>query len=410
MPKLFTSESVSFGHPDKLADSISDSILDAILSKDPESRVAVETLVSGNKVFIAGEYRSSFAPDFEAIARQRILDVGYDDIRKSFDGKTCEVVVAVNAQSPDIAQGVENSFEKRTSKNITAYDELGAGDQGLVFGGAVSGNAQYLPTAILLSHQIIRKLESLHVNGEAGLLYPDSKTQVTIAYEGDNPVGIDTVVLSTQHAEEAELEWIREFVLENVILPTIDEHNKERLTLGKDALDHSKTRYLINPTGRFVIGGPLGDAGLTGRKIIVDTYGGYFRHGGGAFSGKDYTKVDRSAAYAARWVAKNLVAAGYADKIEIQIAYAIGVARPVSISIDSFGTGVIEDHQIASIADKVFDLRPLAIRDSLRLSEQKYLPTSTGGHFGRTPNGESFSWEELSQVETLRNLLEEFGS
>lgn len=407
MPKFFTSESVSFGHPDKLADSISDAILDAILDLDPDGRVAVETLVSGNKVVIAGEIRAKQIPNLEAIARRRILNVGYNNAKKSFDGKTCEVIVAVNPQSPDIANGVDTSWESRENAAVDRYDELGAGDQGLVFGGAVAGNNSYLPTPILLSHRIIKRLEFFHnTNTDPNWeLYPDAKTQVTIAYEGDQPVAVDTVVLSTQHSEEADLEWVRMFIVNEVILPVLYQFNDERILLGYPELDLSSTRYLINPTGRFVIGGPLGDAGLTGRKIIVDTYGGYFRHGGGAFSGKDYTKVDRSAAYAARWVAKNLVAAGYATKLELQIAYAIGVARPVSLHVESFGTGTIPDEAIARIVDKVFDLRPLAIREALRLSEQKYLPTATGGHFGREATAQGFSWEALDKVAELSALL-----
>lgn len=409
MPKLFTSESVSAGHPDKLSDSISDSILDAILEQDPLSRVAVETLVTNGLVQVAGEVRTEAYVNISDIVRKRILEVGYDSSVKSFDGNTCGVNVAISEQSADIAQGVDASQEyKEDSKDD--YDLLGAGDQGLVFGGAVNENRALLPTPIYLSHRIIKRLELVRtyavslsgIGGDGSWLFPDAKTQVTVEYDdAGNPTGINTIVLSTQHAEHASLEWIREFVLKAVIEPVLVEYNQDQETHGYPVLDVSTVRYFINPTGRFVVGGPKGDAGLTGRKIIVDTYGGYFRHGGGAFSGKDYTKVDRSAAYAARWVAKNLVASGLAAKAEVQVAYAIGVARPVSIYVDSFGTGTVTDEVLQKIVEDVFDLRPAAIADELNLKNVKYAKTSTGGHFGRDVEDDCFTWEALNKVDAI---------
>lgn len=415
MPKLFTSESVSSGHPDKLADSISDSILDAILAQDQDSRVAVETLVTNGLVQVAGEVRTESYVNIADIVRQRIIDVGYDSSIKSFDGNTCGVNIAISEQSPDIAQGVDSSQEYDDDSS-DIYDRLGAGDQGLVFGGAVNENLAFLPTPIHLSHRIINQLERVRkysvavegLDGDGSWLYPDAKTQVTIAYDDKGkPVSIDTIVLSTQHAEHASLAWVREFVLRAVIEPVLKEYNHEQDALGYLPLDVADIRYFINPTGRFVIGGPKGDAGLTGRKIIVDTYGGYFRHGGGAFSGKDYTKVDRSAAYAARWVAKNVVAAGLADKVEVQIAYAIGVARPVSVYVDTFGTAsVLSDDQLGGIISQVFDLRPAAIAEQLQLKDVNYLSTSTGGHFGRAAENKRFTWENLNKVDELKELVD----
>lgn len=414
MPKLFTSESVSEGHPDKLADSLSDSILDALLAQDPESRVAVEVLATNGLIQVAGEVRSEAYVNISDIVRKRIIEAGYDSSVKSFDGHTCGVNVAISEQSPDIANGVDNSFEGREGTLDDKYDSLGAGDQGLVFGGAVNENPALLPTPIHLSHLIINRLEEVRKHStkvpgiglDGSSLYPDAKSQVTIEYDDNGrPVKIDTIVLSTQHAEHASLEWVREFVKASVIDPVLVEYNANQKAHGYKELDVSNIRYFINPTGRFVIGGPKGDAGLTGRKIIVDTYGGYFRHGGGAFSGKDATKVDRSAAYAARWVAKNLVAAGLAEKAEIQIAYAIGVARPVSIYVDTFGTGSLTDEELQKAVEKVFDLRPGAIIDNLELrTVPTYALTSRGGHFGRKAE-DGFTWERTNKVEELKEAI-----
>lgn len=410
VPKLFTSESVSEGHPDKLADSLSDSILDALLAQDPESRVAVEVLATNGLIQVAGEVRSEAYVNIADIVRKRIIEAGYDSSVKSFDGHTCGVNVAISEQSPDIANGVDNSFEGREGTLDDHYDTLGAGDQGLVFGGAVNENPALLPTPIHLSHKLINRLEAVRkkstkvpgIGLDGSSLYPDAKSQVTIEYNDEGkPVRIDTIVISTQHAEHASLEWVREFVKASVIDPVLEEYNKSQKEHGYPELDVSNIRYFINPTGRFVIGGPKGDAGLTGRKIIVDTYGGFFRHGGGAFSGKDATKVDRSAAYAARWVAKNLVAAEVAEKVEIQIAYAIGVARPVSIYVDTFGTGTVNDETLQKVVEEVFDLRPGAIIDNLELrTVPTYALTSRGGHFGRNPE-EGFTWERTDKVDDI---------
>lgn len=411
MPKLFTSESVSEGHPDKLADSISDSILDAFIAQDPESRVAVETLATNGLIQVAGEVRSEANLNIADIVRKRVIEAGYDSSEKSFDGNTCAVNIAISEQSPDIAFGVDHSLETREiNGDVDAYDSLGAGDQGLVFGGAINENIELLPTPILLSHKIISRLEKVRkekyshegIDFNGGLLYPDAKSQVTVEYDDEGkPVRIDTIVVSTQHAEEAHLEDIREYVKHAVIDFVLADYNACQETNGYTPLDISSIKYFINPTGRFVIGGPKGDAGLTGRKIIVDTYGGFFRHGGGAFSGKDATKVDRSAAYAARWVAKNLVASGLAHKAEIQIAYAIGVAHPVSIYVDTFGTGKVSDASLQTIVEKVFDLRPGAIIDQLELrSVPTYALTSRGGHFGRKKE-EGFTWENLNKVSEI---------
>ena len=420
MPKLFTSESVSEGHPDKLADSISDSILDALLAQDPQSRVAVETLVTNGLVQIAGEVRSEAYVNIADIVRKRVIEAGYDSSEKSFDGNTCGVNIAISEQSPDIAYGVDNSFEGREGIAVDANDNLGAGDQGLVFGGATRENAALMPTAIHLSHRIIARLEQvrkgkvradgLNLAGshllDGSYLYPDAKAQVTVSYNDDGiPDTLSTVVLSTQHSAAVSLEWIRKFVKATVIDPVINEYNVEQKENGFPVLDTENVKYFINPTGQFIVGGPKGDAGLTGRKIIVDTYGGYFRHGGGAFSGKDATKVDRSAAYAARWVAKNIVASGLADTVEIQVAYAIGVARPVSIYVDSSNTGKVEDAVIQQIVEEVFDLRPLAIIDALELRQTPtYALTSRGGHFGRNPD-DGFTWERINKVDEIRQAF-----
>lgn len=416
MPKLFTSESVSEGHPDKLADSISDSILDALLAQDPQSRVAVETLVTNGLVQIAGEVRSEAYVNIADIVRKRVIEAGYDSSEKSFDGNTCGVNIAISEQSPDIANGVDNSFEDREGIAVDNNDALGAGDQGLVFGGATNENAALMPTAIHLSHRIISRLEQVRKNEtriagielDGSYLYPDAKAQVTVSYnDAGIPDGLSTVVLSTQHSSEVSLEWIRKFVKAAVIDPVISEYNTEQEANGYQMLNIENVKYFINPTGQFIVGGPKGDAGLTGRKIIVDTYGGYFRHGGGAFSGKDATKVDRSAAYAARWVAKNIVASGLASIAEIQVAYAIGVARPVSIYVDSSGTGVVGDDVLQQIVEEVFDLRPLAIINALELRDAPvYARTSRGGHFGRNPE-EGFTWENTNKIEEIRKVYRE---
>lgn len=416
MPKLFTSESVSEGHPDKLADSISDSILDALLAQDPHSRVAVETLVTNGLVQIAGEVRSESYVNIADIVRKRIIEAGYDSSEKSFDGNTCGVNIAISEQSPDIANGVDNSFEGREGIAVDENDNLGAGDQGLVFGGATDENPALMPTAIHLSHRIISRLEEVRKNKiqvdgidlDGSYLYPDAKSQVTVSYnDAGVPESISTVVLSTQHSPQVSLDWVREFIKASVIDPVLNAYNAEQKANGYPVLDIEHVKYFINPTGKFVIGGPKGDAGLTGRKIIVDTYGGYFRHGGGAFSGKDATKVDRSAAYAARWVAKNIVSSGLARIVEIQIAYAIGVARPVSIYVDTFGTGRIADEKIQQIVEEIFDLRPLAIIEALELRHTPtYALTSRGGHFGRNPD-DGFTWERVNMVEYISQAYHE---
>lgn len=404
MPKLFTSESVSAGHPDKLADSISDSILDAIFEQDPESRVAIETLVTNGLVQVAGEVRTEAYVNIADIVRRRILEVGYNSSEKSFDGNTCGVNVAISGQSPDIAQGVDASVEWKEG-NHDKFNLLGAGDQGLVFGGATRDNNDYLPTPIHLAHLIIRDLDTVRRYGSEGLLYPDAKTQVTIRYNDYGiPEAVETIVLSTQHSECLSVDALRDVI--TVFLDgLLRAYNKEQEENGFPVLDVSNVKYFINPTGRFVTGGPKGDVGLTGRKIIVDTYGGFFRHGGGAFSGKDYTKVDRSAAYAARWVAKNIVAAGLAEQAEIQIAYAIGVAQPVSIYVETFSTNVVPLHAIEQAVQEVFDLRPAAIAEALNLQNVKYLPASTGGHFGREGSDTAFTWERLDKVEELKTAV-----
>ena len=401
MPKLFTSESVSAGHPDKLADSISDTILDAIFAQDKNARVAVETLVTNGLVQVAGEIRTSAQVDFPTVIRNRILDVGYRSSENSFDGNTCAVNVALSQQSPDIARGVDNSAEWSIGSS-DEYDRIGAGDQGLVFGGAVNENIDYMPLPIHLAHRIITKLETIRRNSDT-ILYPDAKTQVTVRYnDAGVPEALETIVLSTQHSASMDVQIVRDNITE-ILNEFIAEYNLEQEQHGFPVLDTSNVKYFINPAGAFNIGGPRGDAGLTGRKIIVDTYGGYFRHGGGAFSGKDYTKVDRSAAYAARWVAKNLVAAGLADKAEIQIAYAIGMACPVSVSIDTFGMGTLPESSLQEIVLDVFDLRPAAIADALNLKNVKYLPTAVGGHFGRPATDTEFTWERLDKVTELKN-------
>ncbi|TCP57809.1 methionine adenosyltransferase [Tumebacillus sp. BK434] len=387
---LFTSESVTEGHPDKICDQISDSVLDAIFAKDPNARVACETSVTTGLVLVAGEITTSTYVDIPKIVRETIREIGYTRAKYGFDAETCAVLTSIDEQSADIALGVDQALEAREGQMSDAEIEaIGAGDQGLMFGFAVNETEELMPLPISLAHKLARRLSEVRKNGTLPYLRPDGKTQVTVEYEGDKPVRIDTIVISTQHAEEVTLEQIKKDLHEHVILPV----------LPADLVNDS-TKYFINPTGRFVIGGPQGDAGLTGRKIIVDTYGGYARHGGGAFSGKDPTKVDRSAAYAARYVAKNIVAAGLADKAEVQLAYAIGVARPVSVMVDTFGTGKVADEKIVELVEANFDLRPAGIIRELDLRRPIYRQTAAYGHFGRTDI--DLPWERTDKAEILR--------
>ena len=389
--RLFTSESVTEGHPDKICDAISDSILDALLSKDPRSRVAVETLVTTGQVHVAGEVTTEAYADIPSIVREKILEIGYDSSAKGFDGHSCGVNVAIGSQSPDIAQGVDTAYEERVSDSSDEIDRQGAGDQGLMFGYACTDTPELMPLPIALAHRLSRRLTAVRKDGSVPYLRPDGKTQVTIEYAGDQPVRLDTVVVSTQHADGIDLEKLLGVdIRENVVAPEIAD-------LG---LDTSNVRLLVNPTGRFVIGGPMGDAGLTGRKIIVDTYGGMARHGGGAFSGKDPSKVDRSAAYAMRWVAKNAVAAGLATRIEVQVAYAIGKASPVGLFVETFGTETVDPLKIQQAINEVFDLRPAAIIRDLDLLRPIYAPTAAYGHFGRTDI--DLPWEHTDRADALR--------
>ena len=392
MRKLFTSESVTEGHPDKLCDQIADAILDAIIRKKPEARVACEVFATTGVVFIMGEVSDGGMNgiDIEAIARDTIREIGYSDYRFGFDADTVAVITSIHGQSPDIAQGVSKALEARGSKK----QELGAGDQGMVFGYASDETDELMPLPIYLAHALTKRLAYVRKNGIVPYLGPDGKAQVSVEYEDNKPVRVDTVVISTQHLPEAAHNTIEKDMLEHVI----------QAVIPKELIDEH-TKYLINPTGRFVIGGPQGDTGLTGRKIVVDTYGGFARHGGGAFSGKDPTKVDRSASYAARYVAKNLVAAGIAHQCEIQIAYAIGVAQPVSVSVNTFGTGTISDEAILKLIDKYFDLRPSSIINGLGLRKPIYKPTAAYGHFGRKDL--QLPWEWTDKVTVLRNALAE---
>lgn len=390
--RLFTSESVTEGHPDKICDAISDAILDDILSKDREARVACETIVTTGLVLVAGEITTECYVDIPAVIRRTIKEIGYTRGKYGFDAETCGVLTSINEQSRDIAQGVDEAVESRKNGE-DAFNKIGAGDQGLMFGYACNETEELMPMPISLAHKLARRLTEVRKDGSLAYLRPDGKTQVTVEYDGDRPVRIDTIVVSTQHSPKVSLEQIERDIIEYVIRPIIPE----------ELLDED-TIYHINPTGRFVIGGPMGDAGLTGRKIIVDTYGGMGRHGGGAFSGKDPTKVDRSASYAARYVAKNIVAAGLADRCEVGIAYAIGVASPVSISVDSFGTGKLEDARIEELVKEVFDLRPAAIIHNLDLKRPIYRQTAAYGHFGRTDI--DLPWERLDKLEELKKMLE----
>nr|3RV2_A Chain A, S-adenosylmethionine synthase [Mycobacterium marinum M]3RV2_B Chain B, S-adenosylmethionine synthase [Mycobacterium marinum M] len=398
--RLFTSESVTEGHPDKICDAVSDSVLDALLAADPRSRVAVETLVTTGQVHVVGEVtttaKEAFA-DITNIVRERILDIGYDSSDKGFDGASCGVNIGIGAQSPDIAQGVDTAHEARVEGAADPLDAQGAGDQGLMFGYAINDTPELMPLPIALAHRLSRRLTEVRKNGVLPYLRPDGKTQVTIAYEDRVPVRLDTVVISTQHADDIDLvKTLDPDIREQVLKTVLDD-------LAHDTLDASAVRVLVNPTGKFVLGGPMGDAGLTGRKIIVDTYGGWARHGGGAFSGKDPSKVDRSAAYAMRWVAKNVVAAGLAERVEVQVAYAIGKAAPVGLFVETFGSEAVDPVKIEKAIGEVFDLRPGAIIRDLNLLRPIYAPTAAYGHFGRTDV--DLPWERLDKVDDLKRAI-----
>ena len=388
MRKLFTSESVTEGHPDKVCDQISDAVLDAILAGDPNARVACETFATTGMITVMGEITTSTYVNINDIVRKTVIDIGYDAPEKSFNGDTCAVMTAIHEQSPDIAMGVNDALETRSGDTT----DTGAGDQGMMFGYACTETPERMPLPIAISHRLARRLAEVRKDGTLPWLYPDGKTQVTVAYEDDKPVAVDTVVISAQHAADVSQETIAEEILKHVVIPIVPA-----------ALLTPETRFLINPTGRFVNGGPAADTGLTGRKIIVDTYGGYAPHGGGCFSGKDPTKVDRSAAYAARYAAKNVVAAGLADRCQIQLAYAIGVAEPVSILVDTFGTGKYSDEAISEAVRKVFDFRPAAIIRDLDLRRPIYRQTAAYGHFGRTDI--DLPWEHEDKVEALKAAI-----
>jgi len=395
--RLFTSESVTEGHPDKICDAISDSILDAMLTEDPRSRVAVETMVTTGQVHVAGEVTTKSYVPIADIVRQRILDIGYDSSTKGFDGESCGVSISIGQQSPDIAQGVDSAYESRVEGlSDDEIDRQGAGDQGLMFGYACTDTPELMPLPIALAHRLSRRLTEVRKSGQLPYLRPDGKTQVTIEYAGDQAVRLDTVVLSTQHAADISLDGL--------LAPDVKAHVVDAVLaeLNLPGLDTSEVRLLVNPTGKFVLGGPMGDAGLTGRKIIVDTYGGMARHGGGAFSGKDPSKVDRSAAYAMRWVAKNAVAAGLAERIEVQVAYAIGKAAPVGLFVETFGTETTDPAKIQTAIDEVFDLRPAAIIRDLNLLRPIYTATAAYGHFGRTDV--DLPWEHTDRADALRAL------
>ena len=386
--RLFTSESVTEGHPDKICDQISDAILDELLSKDPMSRVACETVTTTGVVFVMGEITTNAYVDIEKVVRDTVREIGYDRAKYGFDCDTCSVITSIHGQSPDIAMGVDKALEHKTGEDTSEFD-TGAGDQGMMFGFACDETEDFMPMPIHLAHKLTRRLTEVRKNGTLPYLRPDGKSQVTVVYEDDKPVAVDTVVISTQHEPEAIQEQIRKDIIENVIKAVIP---AELLT--------DETKYYINPTGRFVIGGPQGDSGLTGRKIIVDTYGGYASHGGGAFSGKDPTKVDRSACYAARYVAKNIVASGIAKKCEVQLAYAIGVAKPVSILINTYGTGKISDEEITKLVQNNFDLRPAAIIKNFDLRRPIYKQVAAYGHFGR--NDLNLPWEKTDKTDVFK--------
>jgi S-adenosylmethionine synthetase len=395
MSKLrqFTSESVTEGHPDKICDQISDAILDAMLTEDPNARVAVETMVTTGLVHVAGEVSTSGYVEIPAIVRKTVLDIGYNSSSIGFDGASCGVSVSIGQQSPDIAQGVDSGLEVRDGGSSDPYELQGAGDQGLMFGYASNETSNYMPTAIALAHRLSEKLSAVRKSGQVDFLRPDGKTQVTIGYEGVTPRTVEAIVVSSQHDDKVTQAQIHDAIRDQVVNPILSE----------SGLDFSNAKLFINPTGKFVIGGPQGDAGLTGRKIIVDTYGGASRHGGGAFSGKDPSKVDRSAAYAMRWVAKNVVASGAADRAEVQVAYAIGVANPVGIYLETFGTEKVDTQLIEKAIREIFDLRPRAIVESLDLLRPIYKKTAAYGHFGRELP--EFTWEKLNRVEELRSAL-----
>ena len=390
--RLFTSESVTEGHPDKICDQISDAILDEILKEDPMARVACETTCTTGIISIMGEITTSCYVDFPKVARQVVLDIGYDRAKYGFDGTTCAVVTAIDEQSPDIAQGVNDGYENREQGGNDNENSTGAGDQGMMFGYACDETPEFMPMPISLAHKMAKKLTQVRKDGILDYLRPDGKTQVTVEYDDDKPVRVDAVVVSSQHSPDVDIQKLREDIKREVILTTVP----------AELIDEN-TKFYINPTGRFVVGGPNGDSGLTGRKLIVDTYGGYARHGGGAFSGKDPTKVDRSAAYASRWVAKNVVAAGLAKKCEVQLAYAIGVAHPVSIMVDTFGTATVDEDKIEQAIEKVFDLRPHAIIKQLDLRKPIYKNLAAYGHMGRKDLG--VSWEKLDKVEELKAAI-----
>ena len=391
--RQFTSESVTEGHPDKICDQISDAILDAMLTEDPKARVAVETMVTTGLVHVAGEVSTSGYVEIPAIVRKTVLDIGYNSSSIGFDGASCGVSVSIGQQSPDIAQGVDSGLEVRDGGSSDPYELQGAGDQGLMFGYASNETSNFMPTAIALAHRLSEKLSAVRKSGQVDFLRPDGKTQVTIGYEGSTPRTVEAIVVSSQHNDKVSQAEIHAAIREQVVNPILSE----------SGLDFSNAKLFINPTGKFVIGGPQGDAGLTGRKIIVDTYGGASRHGGGAFSGKDPSKVDRSAAYAMRWVAKNVVASGAADRAEVQVAYAIGVANPVGIYLETFGTEKVDTQQIEKAIRDIFDLRPRAIVESLDLLRPIYKKTAAYGHFGRELP--EFTWEKLNRVEELRSAL-----
>ena len=390
---LFTSESVTEGHPDKIADQISDGVLDAVLTDDPYGRVACETLVNTGLIVVSGEISTSTYVDIPEIARGTVRRIGYDDATYGFDANTCAVINTIDRQSPDIAQGVNSAYETRNNSSDDQLDAAGAGDQGMMFGYATRETETLMPLPIWVAHRLAERRAAVRKSGEIPYLRPDGKTQVTVRYRDQQPVAIEKLLISTQHADGIDCEkTIKPDLWEHVVLPVLPDGMFDENELRRE--------FLVNPTGRFVIGGPMGDCGLTGRKIIVDTYGGMARHGGGAFSGKDPSKVDRSAAYAARWVAKNIVAAGIADRVEVQVAYAIGVARPVSVMVETFGTGRLPRWRIAELIDQHFDLRPAAFREELRLHRPIYQKTAAYGHFGR--EDEDFTWEQTNKADALR--------